>query len=353
MTIPWSLWETTPGAESLKTAISKIGSFPADDLTADEVASLRKLLQDPSSQIDKVITEANILQFLLNKQLTSLVAVDMNVIGGVEHIEVPALYYQPVLAKVGEGVDEEFHYINPETDEIFDADVTDGSSDYLFDSGDMAPKASLGGVHSWADFAKTYGEGEKDHSVLSFYKVLVGEFVRLKTAKDISYGTFHALANPSSVDLSNAKFNFYTDTRIWGEQVESREGNDGFAVPLSEKIDGKNTVNNGGKISVNFTIPAWEEYVHQIARTADGNYVKNPFAPKDDKDAAEFASLHDSLNWVSLQAQVGTEDTPATVSSDFVVVTPALLHIQALADNAPEAKILLHQLGLLHDMVNL
>ena len=326
--------------ESLKTAISKIGSFPADDLTADEVASLRKLLQDPSSQIDKVITEANILQFLLNKQLTSLVAVDMNVIGGVEHIEVPALYYQPVLAKVGEGVDEEFHYINPETDEIFDADVTDGSSDYLFDSGDMAPKASLGGVHSWADFAKTYGEGEKDHSVLSFYKVLVGEFVRLKTAKDISYGTFHALANPSSVDLSNAKFNFYTDTRIWGEQVESREGNDGFAVPLSEKIDGKNTVNNGGKISVNFTIPAWEEYVHQIARTADGNYVKNPFAPKDDKDAAEFASLHDSLNWVSLQAQVGTEDTPATVSSDFVVVTPALLHIQALADNAPEAKIL-------------
>ena len=210
----------------------------------------------------------------------------------------------------------------------------------------MAPKPTLAGVHSWSDFVKTYGEGAKDHSVLEFYKVLVSEFTRLKTAQDISYGTFSALASPSSVNLSNAKFNFYTDTRIWGEEVESREGNDGFAVPLSDKIDGKNTVNNGGKISVKFTIPAWEEYVHQIARTADGNYVKNPFAPKDDPDAAEFASLLDSLNWISLQAQVGTEETPATVSSDFVVVTPALLHIQALADNAPEAKILnCHNLG--------
>jgi len=53
--------------ESLKTAISKIGSFPADDLTADEVASLRKLIAGGSDSIDKVITEANILQFLLNK----------------------------------------------------------------------------------------------------------------------------------------------------------------------------------------------------------------------------------------------------------------------------------------------
>jgi len=69
--------------------------------------------------------------------------------------------------------------------------------------------------------------------------------------------------------------------------------------------------------------------------------VKNPFAPKDDKDAAEFASLHDSLNWVSLQAQVGEVDGKvSTVSSDFVVVTPSLIHVQALADNEPEAKIL-------------
>ncbi len=326
--------------ESLKAVIQQIGSFPADDLTADEVASLRKLIGDGSSEIDKVITEANILQFLLNKQLTSLVAVDMSVIGGVEHIEVPAMYYQPVLAKVGEGVNEEFHYINPETNEIFDAETTDGTSAYLFDCGDMAPTATLGGVHSWKEFAAKYGEGDKDQSVLSFYKVLVSEFTRLKTAQLISYGTFNALANPSSVNLDNTKFNFYTDTRIWGEEVESREGNDGFAVPLSEKVDGKNTIYKDGKISVNFTIPAWEAYVHQIARTADGNYVKNPFAPTGDKDAAEFASLHDSLNWVSLQAQVGTDETPATVSSDFVVVTPSLLHVQALADNNPEAKIL-------------
>ncbi len=332
--------------ESLKAAIQQIGTFPADDLTQDEVNQIRNLLKAEDGQINNFITEANILQFLLNKQLTGLVAVDMNMIGGVEHIEVPAMYYQPVIANVGEGYLEEFHYMDPNTNEIFEADKfgDDASgnpnSPYLFDTGEMAPKASLGGVHSWKDFAAKYGEGGKDNSVLSFYNTLVSEFVRLKTAKHIAYGTFHALANPSSVDLSNTKFNFYTDTRIWGEEVESREGNDGFAVPLSEKIDGKNTVNNGGKISVNFTIPAWEAYVHQIARTADGNYVKNPFAPKDDKDAAEFASLLDSLNWVSLQAQVGTDDTPATVSSDFVVVTPSLIHVQALADNEPEAAIL-------------
>ena len=332
--------------ESLKAAIQQIGTFPADDLTQDEVNQIRNLLKAEDGQINNFITEANILQFLLNKQLTGLVAVDMNMIGGVEHIEVPAMYYQPVIANVGEGYLEEFHYMDPNTNEIFEADKfgDDASgnpiSPYLFDTGEMAPKASLGGVHSWKDFAAKYGEGGKDNSVLSFYNTLVSEFVRLKTAKHIAYGTFHALANPSSVDLNNTKFNFYTDTRIWGEEVESREGNDGFAVPLSEKIDGKNTVNNGGKISVNFTIPAWEAYVHQIARTADGNYVKNPFAPKDDKDAAEFASLLDSLNWVSLQAQVGTDDTPATVSSDFVVVTPSLIHVQALADNEPEAAIL-------------
>ena len=329
--------------ENLKTAVSKIGSFPADDLTQAEIDKIRQLLQNEDGEVNKFLTEANVLQFLLTKQLTGLVAYDMSVIGGVEHIEVPAMYYQPVLAKVGEGANEEFHYINPETGEIFDADVTDGTSDYLFDCGDMAPKASLGGVHSWKDFATTYGEGDKDQSVLSFYKTLVSEFTRLKTAQLIAHGTFKALTNPSSVDLSNTKFNFFTDTRIWGEEVESREGKDGFAVPMSETVNGKEigTRYKDGIVEVDFTIPAWEAYVHQIARTADGNYVKNPFAPKDDKDAAEFASLHDSLNWVSLQAQVGEVDGKvSTVSSDFVVVTPALLHVQALADNEPEAKIL-------------
>ena len=329
--------------ENLKNRMSQIGSFPADDLTQEEIDKIRDLIQGGDIDVNKFLTEANVLQFLLTKQLTGLVAYDMSVIGGVEHIEVPAMYYQPVLAKVGEGANEEFHYINPETGEIFDADVTDGTSDYLFDCGDMAPKASLGGVHSWKDFAATYGEGDKDQSVLSFYKTLVSEFTRLKTAQLIAHGTFKALTNPSSVDLSNTKFNFFTDTRIWGEEVESREGKDGFAVPMSETVNGKEvgTRYKDGVVEVDFTIPAWEAYVHQIARTADGNYVKNPFAPKDDKDAAEFASLHDSLNWVSLQAQVGEVDGKvSTVSSDFVVVTPALLHVQALADNEPEAKIL-------------
>ena len=343
--------------DNLKTAISKIGSFPADDLSQAEIDKIRQLLQNEDGEVNKFLTEANVLQFLLTKQLTGLVAYDMNMIGGVEHIEVPAMYYQPVLERVvvkdangnEKGETEEFHYIDPKTGKVFDADKIDGTSPYLFDCGDMAPKASLGGVHSWKDFATHYGEGDKDQSVLSFYKVLVSEFTRLKTAQLIAHGTFKALTNPSSVDLSNTKFNFFTDTRIWGEEVESREGKDGFAVPMSETVNGKEigTRYKDGVVEVDFTIPAWEAYVHQIARTADGNYVKNPFAPKDDKDAAEFASLHDSLNWVSLQAQVGEVDGKvSTVSSDFVVVTPALLHVQALADNEPEAKILdCHNLG--------
>ena len=347
--------------ENLKTAISKIGSFPADDLTQDEITKIRQLLQNEDGEVNKFLTEANVLQFLLTKQLTGLVAYDMSMIGGVEHIEVPAMYYQPVLELVAKDQYvlnasgkktiplEEFHYINPGTNEVFESDKfgADASgkplSAYLFDAGEMAPKASLGGVHSWKDFATKYGEGDKDQSVLSFYKTLVSEFTRLKTAQLISHGTFKALTNPSSVDLSNTKFNFFTDTRIWGEEVESREGKDGFAVPMSETVNGKEigTRYKDGVVEVDFTIPAWEAYVHQIARTADGNYVKNPFAPKDDKNAAEFASLHDSLNWVSLQAQVGEVDGKvSTVSSDFVVVTPALLHVQALADNEPEAKIL-------------
>ena len=335
--------------ENLKTAVSKIGSFPADDLSQAEIDKIRQLLQNEDGEVNKFLTEANVLQFLLTKQLTGLVAYDMSMIGGVEHLEVPAMYFQPVLARVGEGYLEEFHYINPNTNEIFEADkfgvdeTGKPKSAYLFDAGEMAPKASLGGVHSWKDFATKYGEGDKNQSVLSFYETLVSEFTRLKTAQLIAHGTFKALTNPSSVDLSNTKFNFFTDTRIWGEEVESREGKDGFAVPMSETVNGKEigTRYNDGVVEVDFTLPAWEAYVRQIARTADGNYVKNPFAPKDDKDAAEFASLHDSLNWVSLQAQVGEVDGKvSTVSSDFVVVTPSLIHVQALADNEPEAKIL-------------
>ena len=325
--------------ESLKAAVQKIGSFPADDLTAEEVAAIRKVLEGEDGHINVIITEANILQFLLNKQLTGLVAMPKWQLGGVEAVEVPAMYYNPVIVMVGEGADEEFHYVDPNSGKVFDEDLFNGTSAYLFDEGSMAPKMKIP-AHSWAEFVAKYGEGSTG-SILQAYKDFVSGYTSLQTSKTVAEANMQYLVNPSSVNLDNVSFSFYTNTRLVEEQVESRVGNDNFARPVQAKFsDGKVNTLVDGVLTVPFTIPAWEAYVHQLARTADGNYVKNPWAPKGDPSAAEFATLTDSVNFIALQAHIASGKTDTIVSSDFVAVVPALIHVQALADNNPETKIL-------------
>ena len=354
--------------ESVKAAMQKIGSFPADDLSEEEVAKLREIMQNLDDKINAInlridnlntsvettLEQINVLQVLLDKRLNSMVNLPDFMAGGIESIEAPALYYQPVLSLVKstdpatekDGWNEQFHYLGLDG-AVMDPNVAYNVYDskenkkWLFDSGEMAPSMAIT-THTWAGFVGLYGEGSEG-SILAAYKDLTREFTRIKHAQWVPWHIARYHINPSTAKLDGTTFKFYTDTRIVVEEVESRQGNDYFVVPKNANYDGVDNKVEGGILSVKFRVGAWENYVHQLARTADGNYVKHPWAAKDDKDAAEMASLTDSINFVALQAtSKGVNGEDRVVTSEYAAVVPSLVHVNALADHSPERGLMIN-----------
>lgn len=276
--------------------------------------------------------------FARKDRLKGLTAINVDIRDVRKTLEVPAMYYQPVIGKVGSGNDEEYHYINPETGEIFDSDWTDGTSDFLFDSGDMTPQFTFWGVHSWYDFQAMYGYDGIDHPFNTFYRMYLSEYTRLKTSQSISPTCISYQLNPVDAKLDGTSFDFHTNVRMWGDFAQARNGNQGFAVPLCSWLDGNSNTLDDGVLTVQFAIPPFEEYLHQIARNANSYETwmacfEGIFAEKDfgiTIATDNFLSSTDSLNTIILQAkQYGQE----TVASDEVTIVPALIFLTGIADN--------------------
>ena len=317
-----------------KAAMSKVGSFPADDLSQDEINQLRKIMEDYNKEInDNGFVNLNTLQKFLDKMVGSLVLKSDFRVLGVQAIEVPALVLQPTLRLVDPKnpatmeltQNETWNYIhrNAATGEEYLAGAYDADAPIWVE---FDPSTSYSTVRKdpWGFFMNYVNDKKKDYVFYNNFEV---------PAK----ATYHV--NPSTANIDGAKLSFYTNTEFLVEEIESRdtrfeEGQSDFAIASPSVVDKTANVVKDGLLSVNVTLKNWKEYVKFLVQNADGNYIKNKWDIQGYglNGSEEFSTLTDSINFIALQLQKG--DT--TVTSGYAAVVPALYHITNLADNAPE-----------------
>jgi len=326
---------------------TEIQSFPADNLTADEVTKLKEIVAKASDEVQPVAPDLNIIQYLIDKTLASVVLKPDFYNAGLASIEVPALYYQPVIEVKDPNCKEEaYYYIDKNGKSLYQK----GKTDWRFDDGANAPVATAPAIKwdpatmSGYDYTGEPVEG----TMLPLYRDFVSKYSALKTAKLVpyAYATYHV--NPTSVNLDAYKVSFYTNTAVVVDEIESRNTGykksmaNNFATPKYENgADyAKNGLLKGGLLTVPFKLNNWENYVEDIIYYADGIAIMDGMKSK-------LGAVKDSINFVALQMQkvAGKQkaedaDEAAVVTSDYAAVVPALLHINALADNKPENPIL-------------
>lgn len=335
---PDKLVELLKKVEGISTEVQK---FPADDLTSEEVATLKKLIENA----DKLLNQSgnadiNIIQFMIDKTLASIVLKPDTYVAGLATIEVPALYYQPVIyAKDVDSKKEAYYYIDKNDKRL------EGPA-WRFDDGENAPVATAPALKwdpatmSGYDYTGEPVEG----TMLPLYRDFVSKYTALKTAKIVpaAVATYHV--NPTTVKLDDYTLSFYTNTATVTDYIESRNTGanksmaNEFAAPVKTK-GSEYTVNNG-LLEVPFKLANWENYVEDLVYYADGIAINKG-------TKSELGAIRDSVNFIALQmtkeagkkkADDATEMT--VITSDYAAVVPALLHINAIADNKPENKVL-------------
>lgn len=328
--------------EGWKETVQK--EYPADKLTEKEVADLKELLKNASSQVDPVAPDLNIIQFMIDKTLSSLVLMPSDYVAGLATIEVPALYYQPViycLEKDANTKKEAYYYIDNKGKKL-------EGLDWRFDDGANAPSATIptwDEGFSWSDDYSGYdyrGEGydkrgrqfDGEGTMLPTFRAIVEKYKALKTAQLVPAAVAKYHVNPTTVKLNDYKLSFWTNTAVVTDEIESRNSGylnsmaNNFAAPVKE--NGADYTVSGGILEVPFKINNWENYVEDLVYYADGVAINKGTKSK-------VGAVRDSVNFIALQMTKG--DT-ATITSDYAAVVPALIHINAIADNGPENPVL-------------
>lgn len=327
--------------EGWKETVQK--EYPADKLTEKEVADLKELLKNASKEVDPAI---NIIQFLIDKTLSSLVLMPSDYVAGLATIEVPALYYQPVIyVKDANSKKEAYYYIDNKGKKL-------EGLDWRFDDGANAPSATIptwDEGFSWSEDFSGYdyrGEGydkrgrqfDGEGTMLPTFRAIVEKYKALKTAQLVPAAVAKYHVNPTTVKLDGYKLSFWTNTAVVTDEIESRNtGYDksmanNFAAPIKE--NGADYAVSGGILEVPFKINNWENYVEDLVYYADGVAINKGTKSK-------VGAVRDSVNFIALQMTKG--DT-ATITSDYAAVVPALIHINAIADNGPENPVLACQM---------
>ena len=334
---PDKLVELLNKIKDIKTDVEK---SPADNLTADEVKTLKDLIAKADELINQQAgPDINIIQFMIDKTLASLVLMPSDYVAGLATIEVPALYYQPVIYAKGEGKDEAYYYIDKNGKKL------DGL-DWRFDDGANAPSATVptwDEGFGWSDEYSGYdyrGEGynpvgpDGEGTMLPIFRSVVEKYKALKTAQLVPAAIAKYHVNPTTVKLDDYKLSFWTNTAVVTDEIESRNSGylnsmaNNFAAPVKE--NGADYAVSGGILEVPFKINNWENYVEDLVYYFDGVAINQ-------KTKSKAGIVRDSVNFIALQMTKG--DT-ATITSDYAAVVPALIHINAIADNGPENPVL-------------
>ena len=334
---PDKLVELLKKVEAIKTDVEK---SPADNLTADEVKTLKDLIAKADELINQQAgPDINIIQYLIDKTLASLVLMPSDYVAGLATIEVPALYYQPVIYCKGDGKDQAYYYIDKNGKKL-------EGLDWRFDDGANAPSATIPTWEEgfgWSEGYSGYdyrGEGynpagpDGEGTMLPIFRSVVEKYNALKTAKLVPAAIAKYHVNPTTVKLDDYKLSFWTNTAVVTDEIESRNTGylksmaNNFAAPVKE--NGSDYTVTGGILEVPFKINNWENYVEDLVYYFDGVAINQ-------KTKSKAGIVRDSVNFIALQMTKG--DT-ATITSDYAAVVPALIHINAIADNGPENPVL-------------
>jgi transposase-like protein len=335
--------------DDLKVEIKK---YPADDLTDDEVADLRRLIAKVEELVNmEAGPDINLIQYLIDKTLASIILMPSDYVAGLATIEVPALYYQPVIYKKNDGYDEAYFYIGKDGKRLGDGPWNSTDLNYRFDDGSNAPSATIptwDEGFGWSDDYSGYdykGEGSNrdktsedygklindgEGTMLPIFRTVVEKYKALKTAQLVPAAIAKYHVNPTTVKLDDYKLSFWTNTAVVTDQIESRNTGylnsmaNNFAAPIKE--NGADYTVSNGILEVPFKINNWENYVEDLVYYFDGVAVNQ-------KKQSKFGIVRDSVNFIALQMTKG--DT-ATITSDYAAVVPALIHLNAIADNGPE-----------------
>lgn len=341
---PDKLVELLNKIKDIKTDVEK---SPADNLTADEVKTLKDLIAKADELINQQAgPDINIIQFMIDKTLASLVLMPSDYVAGLATIEVPALYYQPVIYAKGEGKEEAYYYIDKDGKKL-------EGLDWRFDDGANAPSATVptwDEGFGWSNEYSGYdykGEGsdakgnlinDGEGTMLPTFRAIVEKFKALKTAQLVPAAIAKYHVNPTTVKLDDYKLSFWTNTAVVTDEIESRNSGylnsmaNNFAAPIKE--NGADYAVSGGILEVPFKINNWENYVEDLVYYANGVAINKGTKSK-------VGAVRDSVNFIALQMTKG--DT-ATITSDYAAVVPALIHINAIADNGPENPVLACQM---------
>ena len=342
---PDKLVELLKKVEGWKETVQK--EFPADKLTADEVKTLKDLIAKADELINQQAgPDINIIQFMIDKTLASLVLMPSDYVAGLATIEVPALYYQPVIYAKGDGKEEAYYYIDKNGKKL-------EGLDWRFDDGANAPSATVptwDEGFGWSNEYSGYdykGEGSDakgnlinngEGTMLPTFRAIVEKFKALKTAQLVPAAIAKYHVNPTTVKLDDYKLSFWTNTAVVTDEIESRNSGylnsmaNNFAAPVKE--NGADYAVSGGILEVPFKINNWENYVEDLVYYFDGVAINQ-------KTKSKAGIVRDSVNFIALQMTKG--DT-ATITSDYAAVVPALIHINAIADNGPENPVLACQM---------
>ena len=300
--------------DDLKAAKDKINGFDAEG----EISKLKKEMEELHKKVDEAAQGGgNIINYLLDQKLSSLVSLPSTYINGIEAVELPVLMYQGLIEKKGEGAGEYYQYVGTTT---------------------------AYNVPNYLDLAMLTDDGAhlKD-GVLNQFKQDPWQFYQDVTApartggyKFMSQDGLNGIAkyfvNPSTADLSNVTLSFYTNhpTAI---EIDTRATADGQRyAPVNAKASENDY--DGTILTVPFSFKDvsgnngdLEAYVEQIFKNAE--YLTKSL---DGVTATRYSSKFDAI---ALQATVPSENGDTVITSDFQGVYPKLYHVTDLADNKP------------------
>ena len=332
-------------------------SYPADALTDADVKTLKDLIAKADELINKEAgPDINIIQYLIDKTLASIILMPSDYVAGLATIEVPALYYQPVIyCRDNNSKNEAYYYIDKKGKKLGDTPWGAADLAWRFDDGTNAPSATVptwdegftwSNEYSGYDYkgegsvrdktSKDYGKliNDGEGTMLPTYRAIVEKYKALKTAELVPAAIAKYHVNPTTVKLDDYKLSFWTNTAVVTDEIESRNSGylnsmaNNFAAPIKE--NGADYAVSGGILEVPFKINNWENYVEDLVYYADGVAINKGTKSK-------VGAVRDSVNFIALQMTKG--DT-ATITSDYAAVVPALMHINAIADNGPENPVL-------------